>query len=96
MSPHHRPGGASAKLKQRCPNYSSSQYLSNAPTGGENQNLENLLFEDEKFDLIITQDVMEHIFHPEAAFKEIARVLKSGGAHIFTVPLLNKNKSSEI
>ncbi len=90
------PRGASVKLKQGCRNYSSSQYLSNVPTGGGNQNLEKLTFDDESFDLIITQDVMEHIFHPEAAFREIARVLKRGGAHIFTVPLLNKNRQSEL
>ena len=38
---------------------------------------------------------MEHIFKPEKAFKEIARVLKPGGAHIFTVPLVNKAGNSE-
>ena len=35
---------------------------------------------------------MEHIFDPSKAFSEIARTLKTGGAHIFTVPLINKNK----
>ena len=38
---------------------------------------------------------MEHIFKPEKAFSEIARVLKPGGAHIFTVPLINKGEKSE-
>lgn len=40
--------------------------------------------------------MLEHIFDPEKAFKEIARVLKSGGAHIFTVPVINKGKKSEV
>jgi hypothetical protein len=39
---------------------------------------------------------MEHIFRPDKAFFEIARTLKSGGAHIFTAPLINKNNPSEI
>ena len=56
-------------------------------TGAYNQNLENMLFPDESFDVFITQDVMEHINNPRAAFKEIERVLKHGGVHIFTVPL---------
>ncbi len=33
---------------------------------------------------------MEHIFDASKAFQEIARTLKSGGAHIFTNPLVNK------
>jgi SAM-dependent methyltransferase len=43
-------------------------------------------FEDNTFDLFITQDVLEHVFHPEKALKEIMRVLKPGGAHVFTAP----------
>ena len=31
---------------------------------------------------------------PKKAFQEIARVLKPGGAHIFTVPLVNKGQPS--
>lgn len=60
------------------------------------ENLEKLTFPDNSFDLFISQDVMEHVFDPEAAFKEIARVLKPGGAHIFTAPLINKFKDSEV
>jgi len=48
------------------------------------------------FDIIITQDVPEHVFNPEKAFFEIARTLKKGGAHIFTVPIINRFKKSEI
>jgi len=44
------------------------------------------------FDIFITQDVFEHIYNPFKAFDEIARVLKPGGAHIFTVPWYKKNK----
>lgn len=97
-SPGNR--GISLKFKQNCPLYTSSQYFSDFPlgqlcNGTMNENLERLSFKDESFDIIITQDVVEHIFHPEKAFSEIARVLKPGGAHIFTVPLVNKNKPSE-
>ena len=53
-----------------------------------------MTFADESFDLFITQDVMEHIFDPAKAFQEIARILKPGGAHIFTVPLINKENQS--
>jgi SAM-dependent methyltransferase len=47
-------------------------------------------FDNESIDLHITQDVLEHVFHPSKVFKETARTLKPGGMHIFTVPLVNK------
>ena len=52
-------------------------------------------FPDESIDIHISQDVMEHIFNPDAAFREIARTLKPGGMHIFTAPLVNKWKATE-
>lgn len=99
-SPANR--GASQKLRIECPNYSASQFFYDVqpgsihkPTGFRCENLEAMTFEDRSFDLFITQDVMEHIFEPDKAFREIARVLKPGGAHIFTAPLINKGKKSE-
>jgi len=50
------------------------------------QNLQELTFDDEFFDLCISQDVFEHIPDPERGFREIHRTLKPGGKHIFTVP----------
>ena len=38
---------------------------------------------------------MEHIFDAEAAFRDIHRTLKPGGAHIFTTPLVNQDKPSQ-
>lgn len=94
--------GASIKLHHECKNYSASQYYPNITLGQAHplsgyrcENIEKLTFVDDSFDLFITQDVMEHIFDPAMAFKGIARVLKPGGAHIFTVPLINKVKKSE-
>jgi SAM-dependent methyltransferase len=93
--------GASIKLYNKCKNYTASQYYSHIPlghihpkSGYRSENLENLTFADNCFDIFITQDVMEHIFNPEMAFKEIARVLKPGGAHIFTVPLVRQSSKS--
>jgi ubiquinone/menaquinone biosynthesis C-methylase UbiE len=59
------------------------------------EDLENLTFGDEEFDLTITQDVLEHLLDPSAAVKEISRTLKKGGAHLFTVPVNRAIKSSE-
>jgi hypothetical protein len=38
---------------------------------------------------------MEHVLNPTRAFAEIARTLKPGGAHIATVPLVNKSQPSQ-
>lgn len=95
--------GASIKLHTECESYTASQYYPDIAPGAVHkesgyrcENLEALTFPDESFDLFVSQDVMEHIFDPEAAFKEIARILKPGGAHIFTVPLINKTRNSEV
>lgn len=98
-SPSNR--GASAKLKREARNYTPSQYFPNQPFGSKvenfiNQDLENQTFEDESFDIVVTQDVLEHVYDPKRAFSEIARTLKKGGAHIFTVPLVNKFRESEV
>lgn len=94
--------GTSVKLAKECYRYLASQYNpeitfgENHPSlGYRSEDLENMTFDDAVFDLVITQDVLEHLFHPEKAFSEIARILKPGGAHIFTVPLVNKLKPSE-
>lgn len=95
--------GASIKLQAECKGYTASQFPPDIfpghihpQSGYRCENIEKLTFPDNSFHLFITQDVMEHIFNPEAAFKEIARVLKPGGAHIFTVPLINKARKSEM
>lgn len=94
--------GASVKLNTSCKGYSASQYYpgitpgeAHPQSGYRCENLEKLTFPDNSFDLFVTQDVMEHIFDAEKAFQEIARVLRPGGAHIFTAPLINKVNKSE-
>ncbi|WP_424355160.1 class I SAM-dependent methyltransferase [Methanobacterium sp. MBAC-LM] len=50
------------------------------------QDIEKLTFPNESFDLVITEDVFEHVRNYENGFNEILRVLKKGGYHIFTIP----------
>ncbi len=51
------------------------------------EDLQDLSFENDYIDIIITQDVLEHVKNPYLAFKEICRVLKPYGIHLFTVPI---------
>ena len=46
------------------------------------QDLEPLTFADEQLNLVVTEEVFEHILHPELAFQEAHRVLKSYGHHV--------------
>ena len=93
--------GVSVKLQLECADYIASHFYPDFPRGTTHphgfrcEDLESLSFGDESFDLVITQDVMEHVLNPNRAFAEIARTLKSGGAHISTVPLVNKARPSQ-
>ncbi len=75
------------------PGYVCSEYLDDVPSGAVGPNgvrcedLQALTFPDNIFDLVITQDVLEHVREPARALSEIYRVLKDGGYHVFTVPL---------
>jgi SAM-dependent methyltransferase len=51
-----------------------------------NQDLEQLTFPNDSFDVVITSDVMEHVRLDDRAHREIRRVLRSGGIYLFTVP----------
>ena len=52
-------------------------------------NVSKTPYEDSSFDLVIADNLMEHLEHPVSVFKEIDRILKPGGFLIFKTP--NKN-----
>ena len=88
----HESSPSNSYISQHAKNYSSSQFLPDVEFGTlsshgiRSENLEKLTFSTDFFDIFITQDVFEHIFNPERAAKEIARVLSPGGIYIFTAP----------
>jgi SAM-dependent methyltransferase len=43
-------------------------------------------YSDGLFDLVFSDNVLEHLAEPEAVFKEVARVLKPGGVFLFKTP----------
>lgn len=52
-------------------------------------NAENLPFTDKKFDCVVMAEVLEHLYKPEDAIKEIDRVLKNDGLFVGSVPHVN-------
>jgi SAM-dependent methyltransferase len=86
------PGGAASdKLQRECKRYLPTHYFPDVPRGTSkngfrSENLEKQTFPDASFDLVVTSDVFEHVADPAPAFSEIARTLRAGGAHVFTVP----------
>jgi SAM-dependent methyltransferase len=67
--------------------YFPGQVLGTMINGYRNEDLEAQTFENESIDIVITLDVHEHIFNPDAAYREIYRVLKPGGVYIHTYPI---------
>ena len=70
------PGGAgSEKLKGECARYVPSHFWPTVDRGTVFQgirceDLTQLTFPDESFDLVVTQDVFEHVLEPGRAFSE--------------------------
>ena len=85
--------GAIAQALSRNPGFIGTEYIDNIPSGGLSaggvrcEDIQRSSFPDNSVDLIITEDVLEHVPEPEVAFKEIRRVLKPGGFHIGTIPV---------
>lgn len=89
-SPMNR--GISIKIREESKTYIGSHFFPDKPMGStvdgwRNEDITSFTFEDECFDLVISLDVTEHVFDPEAMFKDIYRTLKKGGAYISTFPI---------
>lgn len=71
-------------LARRCASYSRSTLRVGAfDQGGED--LQSLSFADSCFDLFVTQDILCLVFSPEEALREVVRVLRPGGAFVFSL-----------
>ncbi|MFH1155346.1 MAG: methyltransferase domain-containing protein [Pseudomonadota bacterium] len=83
----------------RLPGYVCSEYFDGVDPGAEGpggvrcESLEALTFDDNSFDMVISQDVFEHVDDPWQGFREVHRVLKPGGVHVFTIPFHEGHKT---
>ena len=82
-------------------NYISSEYIDPSLKSGEiksgvlHVDIQETHFEDNSLNFILSSDVMEHVPMPQKALKEIYRVLKPGGCHIFTAPFYHHRFTNE-
>ena len=86
------PRGISAVMQRQCSNYIASQYFPGRPFGSmirgvRNENLEAQTFADKFFDIVVSLDVMEHVYFPDKVFSEVHRTLRPGGIYLCTFPV---------
>lgn len=77
--------------------YLGHEYVSGQMINGiHHEDVENLSFPDGEFDLIVSNDVFEHVPHPDKAFAECARVLRPGrGVMLSTIPF-HQNRDTSV
>ena len=71
----------------RCPGLRFSEFGSTSPAVPA-EDLMGLSYVDASFDLVITSDTLEHVPDVDQALRETWRVLKPGGMHVFSVPVV--------
>lgn len=64
--------------------------------GVRHEDITRLSFSDASLDLIVSNDVFEHVPNPEAVFKECARVLRPGGMMLATIPFHSNSDTSDV
>lgn len=79
-------------ILRKMPKLSYSEYASDSPNI-PHQDLEKLTYKNNSFDLVLTSDVLEHVPDVRKALAETFRILRPGGAHIMSVPLLMDRKT---
>jgi SAM-dependent methyltransferase len=82
-------------LRRHVPTLTCSEFFDDVPPGQVKdgvlcQDVQHLTFADNSFDLCTSTEVFEHVPDDERGFREIRRVLRPGGAFVFTVPLTDE------
>ena len=59
------------------------------------EDLTSLSYDDASLDLVLTSETLEHVPDWQGALAETRRVLRPGGRHVFTVPLVPGRSATE-
>lgn len=81
-----------AFLRRSARSLATSEYFADVAPGTSRdgvrcEDIQRLTYADESFDLVTHTEVFEHVADDARAFAELARVLRAGGATVFTVPM---------
>lgn len=79
-------------LRTHCRDFVFSEYFPGRPSGEivdgvRNEDVQRLSFTEGRFDLLTSNQVLEHVPDDICAFRECHRVLRRGGVMIATIPL---------
>jgi SAM-dependent methyltransferase len=75
--------------------YRGADRLGEVIGGARNEDICRLTYADESFDLVLSSDTLEHVPDFRAALRETRRVLRPGGRHVFTVPIVASRATTE-
>jgi SAM-dependent methyltransferase len=84
------------------PSLIGSEYLGSGILGGSmldgirHEDLTSLSFSSRSLDVVVTQDVFEHIPSYFASFCEIYRVLRPGGLLLFSIPFSSARATTQV
>ena len=85
--------GGIHKILGRLPNVSYSEFEPQ-DTRIRHENLLGLSYGNDAFDIILHSDTLEHIPDIDRALSELRRVLKPGGAMIFSIPIVRDGRAT--
>lgn len=87
-------------LRSRFPRFTGSEYLPDPadPRRGQvrHEDLCALSFADASLDLVVCNEVLEHVYNLDAALRQCLRVLAPGGAFVGTLPFAYGQQQSVI
>lgn len=92
--------GSLHALLQQLPRLAFSDYqgperLGQLINGARNEDICRLTYPDAAFDIVMSSDTLEHVQDFRAALAETRRVLRPGGRHVFTVPVVWTRATTE-
>lgn len=90
------------ELKKKYPRLIGSEFISGECEPGSinnkirHEDICNLSFDSNSLEMVISLDVLEHVYDYHDAIDEVYRVLKDKGIFIFSVPFLYKQNEEQI